>query len=48
VYIIRGDNISLLCEIDPERERTEMPLEKVNPEDLPDVGRDDEIQWNFE
>lgn len=49
VYIVRGDNITLLCEIDEERERNEMPLEKVEPEDLPEIGgKDDAVQWNFE
>lgn len=49
VYIVRGDNITLLCEIDEDREKNEMPLEKVEPEDLPDVGeKDSAVQWNFE
>ena len=48
VYIVRGDNIALLCEIDIEKEANEMPLIKVEPEDLPDVGKDETVQWNFE
>jgi hypothetical protein len=50
VYIVRGDNITLLCEIDEEKEKNEMPLEKVEPEDLPEMGDKDDgvVQWNFE
>lgn len=47
MYIVRGDNISLLCEIDEVKEREAMPLTKVEPEDLPSIEKQDAVQWNF-
>lgn len=54
LYIVRGDNIVLLGEIDAHKEEHEMPLKKVDPEDLedldiPDSGMPDEkLPWDFE
>ena len=50
LYIVRGDNIVLLGEIDAEKEEHEMPLKRVDPEDLgeiPDMP-DEKLSWDFE
>mmetsp|Transcript_826 Transcript_826/g.823 ORF Transcript_826/g.823 Transcript_826/m.823 type:complete len:117 (+) Transcript_826:59-409(+) len=51
LYIVRGDNIVLLGEIDDELERNEMKLVKIDPEDLSNYSEDNEygkLQWDFE
>jgi U6 snRNA-associated Sm-like protein LSm1 len=50
LYIVRGDNIVLLGELDAEKEEHEMPLRRVDPEDLeeiPDMA-DEKLPWDFE
>ncbi len=49
LYIVRGDNIVLLGELDDELERNQK-LEKINPEELaqyPDEGIG-KLEWDFE
>ena len=50
LYIVRGDNIVLLGEIDAEKEENEMPLRKVDPEDLEDIPEmsEEKLPWDFE
>eukprot|EP00603_Paraphysomonas_imperforata_P001354 CAMPEP_0114434180 /NCGR_PEP_ID=MMETSP0103-20121206/12117_1 /TAXON_ID=37642 ORGANISM="Paraphysomonas imperforata, Strain PA2" /NCGR_SAMPLE_ID=MMETSP0103 /ASSEMBLY_ACC=CAM_ASM_000201 /LENGTH=119 /DNA_ID=CAMNT_0001604037 /DNA_START=32 /DNA_END=391 /DNA_ORIENTATION=+ len=50
LYIVRGDNIVLLGEIDAEREEHEMPLKKVDPEDLDEIPEmpDEKLPWDFD
>jgi hypothetical protein len=50
LYIVRGDNIVLLGQLDDELERAEMKLEMVSPEELanyPDDGNE-KLVWDFE
>lgn len=50
LYIVRGDNIVLLGQIDEELEASEMKLEKISPEELanyPDEGNE-KVIWDFE
>jgi hypothetical protein len=50
LYIVRGDNIVLLGQIDDELEASEMRLEKISPEELanyPDDGNE-KVIWDFE
>jgi U6 snRNA-associated Sm-like protein LSm1 len=50
LYIVRGDNIVLLGQLDDELERAEMKLEMISPEELanyPDDGNE-KLVWDFE
>ena len=52
MYIVRGDNIVLLGEIDPIKEE-QMPLQKVSPEELTEIaavagGNGQSISWDLE
>eukprot|EP00607_Mallomonas_marina_P007383 CAMPEP_0182421330 /NCGR_PEP_ID=MMETSP1167-20130531/6669_1 /TAXON_ID=2988 /ORGANISM="Mallomonas Sp, Strain CCMP3275" /LENGTH=93 /DNA_ID=CAMNT_0024598353 /DNA_START=219 /DNA_END=500 /DNA_ORIENTATION=- len=49
VYIVRGENIILVGEIDPIAE-AEMRLQRVEPEKLLEASQRDEgtLEWDFE
>ncbi len=54
LYIVRGDNIVLMGEIDPEKEAS-MPLTKVTPEELTTIaatstgdGMPSKVSWDLE
>ena len=50
LYIVRGDNIVLLSEIDEVKEENDMPLKKVNPEELEEIPEmpEEKLPWDFE
>mmetsp|Transcript_16742 Transcript_16742/g.25142 ORF Transcript_16742/g.25142 Transcript_16742/m.25142 type:complete len:118 (+) Transcript_16742:122-475(+) len=49
VYIVRGDNIVLVGDLDSVREANDMKLEKIQPEDLAEYSEgDDKLEWDFE
>lgn len=50
LYVVRGDNIVLLGELDASRETTDMNLEVIEPENLAEYPNmyEDRLDWDFE
>jgi len=50
LYIVRGDNIVLLGEIDAEKEEKSDRLKRVSPEDIADLAEPQgfKLDWDFD
>ena len=51
LYIVRGDTIVLLGEVDSETEEEKMQLERIEPEEMMESGEEPEeskLSWDFE
>jgi hypothetical protein len=51
LYVVRGDSIVLLGEIDPDKEINSMKLEKITPREFADIAStsdEKQVEWDFE
>jgi hypothetical protein len=53
LYVVRGDSIVLLGELDSEKEENSTKLEKIQPQDFIALSADipdsnNKVEWDFE
>jgi hypothetical protein len=50
LYVVRGDSIVLMGELDAEKEEKDMKLEKITPQQFADLPEAEggKIEWDFE